>query len=197
MSTESHVVAVTPANDLVIVKAMVEELEDYIVNEKVYRTVVVRTSQGDQRLQMTGGDLLTRLYRLQMERDRLTPQEQATLDSVAAESEKTIYSLKTRFHQQLVRELKARTDALKWYLEEAATDSTQARTNYAFEIRNRQRIEEIVKALGTGVPQEAAAALASVDRRLRGLKRGDQFVWDASLLDVFPRGVYWYLYAGQ
>jgi len=194
MNLESRVVAESPSTDLQIVREMVGELENYIVNEDLYRTVTVRTPGGEARLQMTGGDLLTRLYRLSRERARLTPAEQQELDALQAESEKIIYSLKTRFQERLVRELKARTDALKWYLDDAAQNPNEGKANYPYEIRNRQRIEEIVKALGNNVPQENAAALANVDRRLRGMGSGATFVWDPSLAEVFPSQPYWYLY---
>ncbi len=60
-----HVVPVQPAADLAIAVAMVEELEDYIIEDELYRTVGVRVpGRGDMRIRMTGGDLLTRLYRL-------------------------------------------------------------------------------------------------------------------------------------
>lgn len=194
MSLESHVVAVNPSVDLQVVKEMVGELENYIVDDDLYRTVTIRTPSGDERLQMTGGDLLTRLYRLSRERALLTPAEQQELDALQAQSDKIIYSLKSRFQQRLVRELKARTDALKWYLDDAAQTPVEGKANYPYEIRNRQRIEEIIKALGDAVPAENAAALARVDRRLRGMGTGADFVWDPSLREVFPSQPYWYLY---
>ena len=117
-----------------------------------------------------------------------------TIDQLAADADKIIYSLKTRFNQRLVRELKARTDALRWWLDDAAQNPNEARANYPYEIRNRQRIEEIVKRLGNEMPQENAAALAAVDRRLRPSASGKSFVWDAALASVFPQEPYWYLY---
>lgn len=197
MSVDSRVVAESPASDLAIVREMVSELENYIVNDDLYRTVSVRLPAGDVRLQMTGGDLLTRLYRLDRERSRLSFEEEASLTALQQEAERIIYSLRTRFNQRLVRELKTRTDALKWYLDEAAQNPTEGRANYPYEMRNRQRIEEILKRLGAETPADAAAALAGVDRRLRGMTQGERFVWDASLESVFPRQPYWYLYAGK
>ena len=68
MELQSTVVAGDPAVDLAVVGGYVEELEKYIVNNDLYRTVIVRTPKGDQTLQMTGGDLLGRLHRLQGQR---------------------------------------------------------------------------------------------------------------------------------
>lgn len=197
MSVDSRVVAESPASDLAIVREMVSELENYIVNEDLYRTVSVRLPTGDVRLQMTGGDLLTRLYRLDKERARLSTSDQNDLNTLQEEAERIIYSLRTRFNQRLERELKARVDALKWYLDEAAQNPAEGRANYPYEIRNRQRIEEIVKRIGADLPAASLAPVSSIDNRLRGLSLGDRFVWDPSLEAVFPRQPYWYLYAGK
>lgn len=197
MSVDSRVVAENPASDLAIVREMVSELENYIVNEDLYRTVSVRLPTGDVRLQMTGGDLLTRLYRLDNERSQLSSAEQTDLNTLQEEAERIIYSLRTRFNQRLERELKARVDALKWYLDEVAQNPNEGRANYPYEIRNRQRIEEIVKRIGADLPADSLAPVSAIDRRLRGLSLGDRFVWDPSLEAVFPRQPYWYLYAGK
>ena len=196
MTSESHVVAEEPSVDLAIVLAMVEELEEYIVKEDLFRTVILRTPRGEVRIQMTGGDLLTRLHRLAVDKHRLSPEQQAQAAHAAQEADRIIYSLKSRFNQRLQREMKSRLDSLRWFLDDVADDSDRARTNYPYEIRNRQRVEEIITRLGGDLPEELAGQLAAVDRRLRGLVAGSEFVWDPSLRDVFPRQPYWFLYAG-
>ncbi|MCX6044003.1 MAG: hypothetical protein NT075_02740, partial [Chloroflexi bacterium] len=122
MAKTSVLIAGNPADDLAIAEAMMKELEDYLVDNDLYRTVVVRTSEGDQRLQMTGGDLLTRLYRLQATNSLLTPDQQTRLAATRKAAEETIHSLRTRFHERLQREMKARLDALNWYLGELGQD---------------------------------------------------------------------------
>lgn len=49
-----------------------------------------RTSEGDQRLKMTGGDLLSRLHRLQAIRSELTPEQQQRLDDTQKAVDSTI-----------------------------------------------------------------------------------------------------------
>lgn len=195
MPMDSHVLAENPAVDLAIAQAMAEELEEYIIKEDLYRTVIVRAPGGEVRVQMTGGDLLTRLHRLAGERTRLSAAQQATLDEVTQSAERTIYSLKTRFHQRLQREMKARIDALRWFIDEAVDEPQRARANYPYEIRNRQRIEEIVKHLGRDLPDDLKAQLEDVDRRLRMIATGTEFIWDPALQGIFPQHPYWYLYA--
>ncbi|CAN5619599.1 hypothetical protein BH10CHL1_BH10CHL1_21410 [soil metagenome] len=194
MDKTSVLIAGNPADDLAIAEAMTKELEDYLVDNDLYRTIVVRTSEGDQRLQMTGGDLLTRLHRLQATRASLTPDQQARLDAAQKAAEETIRSLRTRFHERLQREMKARLDALTWYLGELGQDPVRARTEFPFEMRNRQRIEEILQEIGDDVTPELKNGLSQVDHRIRMLTSSGQFTWDEQLKAAFPPHPYWYLY---
>lgn len=195
MSQDSHVLAPDPAVDLAVTEAMVEELETYIINEDLYRTVITRTPAGEVRVQMTGGDLLARLHRLNAERPRLTPAQVQRLDAAATGAQTIIKSLKGRFHARLQRELKARLDSLRWFLDDVSASPAAAKANYPYEIRHRQRIEEVVKELGGDLPEELRGQLASLDNRLRATVIGGDFVWDPSLRAAFPQSPYWYLYA--
>lgn len=195
MSRESNVLAENPSTDLAVLDEMVSELEEYIVKEELYRTIIVHAPGGEVRVQMTGGDLLTRLLRLEGERQRLTPEQQRRLDELKAQAETTIYSLKTRFNTRLLREAKARLDSMKWFLDEVGEDRQRARANYPYEIRNRQRVEEIVKRFGADLPTEVREQLQSVDHRLRLLTQGSTFIWDPLLQGIFTQSPYWYLYA--
>jgi hypothetical protein len=190
----SLVVAEDPTVDLQIAEAMAAELEDYIIKDDLYRTVLVRTSAGDQNLQMTGGDLLTRLHRLRSERDRLPPNLQTRIDAVDKAVRDTIYSLRTRFHARLQREMKARLDSLKWFLDDCGQDIQRCRTEFPFEMRNRQRIEEGLKELGGDLPEDLKKYLQSIDQRIRMFSHATDFIWDERVKTVFPRQPYWYLY---
>lgn len=183
-----------PANDLDLVQAMADELDNYLIDNELYRTVIAPTAgRGDQRINMTGGELLTRLHRLQATRDQLAPADQERLDRVASQVRDGIKGLRTRFHSRLQQEVKSRLNSLRWFLDSCAQDRRSCRSEYPFEIRNRQRVEEAVKEMGT-LPEELAGELATVDRRIRAVARPSEFVWSDSLSDVFPRDPYWFLY---
>ena len=194
MSKNNYVLAEEPAADLAVLEAFAAELEEYIIKDELYRTVRVHLPAGDQMIQMSGGDLLTRIFRLSAERDKLTPEQQARFDAARGAAEKTIYSLRTRFHQRLQREVKARLDSLNWFLDECASDPARCRGEYPFEIRNRQRIDAIVSELGTDLPQEMKNQISRIDERIRMIVRPGSFAWDARLEPVFPRTRFWYLY---
>ena len=195
MAKSSSVVAEDPLHDLEVSEAMVDELEEYIINDDLYRTVLLRTSRGDERINMTGGDLLARLYRLQSQRGQLSPDLQTRLDSAQTRADEIIYSLKTRFEARLHREMKARLDSLHWFLDECIGEAQRCRANYPYEIRNRQRIEEILKRIEPALNDEERASLKGVDHRIRQFTHGCPFIWDEALAPIFPRSPYWYLYA--
>lgn len=190
----SYLVAEDPAADLQIAEAMAQELEDYLVKEELYRTVIVRVGSADQALQMTGGDLLTRLHRLQSVRNELATPLQTRIDALEQSARATIYSLRGRFHDRLKREMKARLDSLKWFLDDCASEPQRCRAEFPFEMRNRQRIEEILKELGSEAPQSLLEALNAIDQRIRMVAHATDFLWDTRLQDAFPRRPYWYLY---
>ncbi|MBW7883819.1 MAG: hypothetical protein H3C34_14510 [Caldilineaceae bacterium] len=194
MSKTNYVLAEDPAVDLAVVEAEVEELEEYIIKSDIYRTVRVRTPSGDQMIQMSGGDLLTRLFRLAGEAERLAPDQRARLQELRQRAEQVIYSLRTRFHKLLNREIKTRLDSLSWYLDETAGDPKRSRGDYPFEIRNRQRIDAMVRELGDDLEPELKRELNRIDERIRMIVRPGTFVWDSRLEPVFPRERFWYLY---
>jgi hypothetical protein len=194
MTRSSFLLAADPAMDLAVATAFARELQNYIVDDDLYRTVFVHTPTGDQSLQMTGGDLLARLYRLQQDRESLSPQQQAQLDEVQQSVRNTIYSLRTRFYERLQRETKTRLNSLKWFLDDCNADRQRCRVEYPFEIRNRQRIEEILKELEGKLDEDVAEQLHRVDQRLHATATRTGFVWDERLQPLFPRRPYWYLY---
>ena len=194
MTTVSVLVAEEPATDLAIAEAMANELEEYIVDNELYWTLTVRTKEGDHALQMTGADLLTRLYRLQGERAALSLTDQTRLDNVQKSVDATIYSLRTRFHERLQREIKARLDSLNWFLEECTKKPKRCGVEFPFEMRNRQRIEEALKQLNYQLPEPLQSRLHQIDTRLRQVAMPAEFLWDQRWQAIFPPQPYWYLY---
>lgn len=194
MASVSYLLAEEPGADLDVVQAMVEELEDYLIKDELYRTIIVRTPTGDQKILMTGGDLLTRMRRLTGERSLLTSEQRTRFDVLHEQAEAIIYGLRTRFRQRLLREMKARLDSLGWFLDDCRGDLQRCRTNFPFEMRNRQRIEEILERVGDEVPDELKRRLQEIDHRVRQYAVAAPFIWDKRLESVFPRRPYWYLY---
>lgn len=194
MQEGSYVLAEAPEIDLAVLEAEVSELEEYIVKGDIYRTLRVQTPAGVRMVQMSAGDLLTRLYRLEQERDLLTPAQQTRVNDLGKQARATIYSLRTRFHELLKREIKARLDSLNWFLDDVIGDPKRVRTEYPFEIRNRQRIELMVEELAEDLTPELKNQISRIDDRIRLIVQPAEFLWDKRLEPAFPRERFWYLY---
>ena len=119
---------------------MAKELEAYIVTGEVYRTVVI-AADGNRKIMMSGGDLLARLNRLREQASALSTEQRTRLEQVANSVQTTIYALRTRFHDLLRRELKARNDQLAWNVE-IRRDRAEEKADPA-ELHNRQQIAAI------------------------------------------------------
>lgn len=194
MNLQATLTIEEPDVDLAIVNDYVGELENYLIKDDLYRTVWVRSSKGDQSLQMTIGDLLARLHRLQGQRRDLTTDQQSKLDALQKSATETIYSLRTRAHDRLQREMKARLDSLKWFLDDGGDDIQRFRGAFPSEMRNRQRIEEIQKELGDDLPAEYKERLKGIDHRIRMMAGASTFIWDERWKAIYPQMPYWYLY---
>ena len=196
----STVIAATPETDLAVVGAMAAQFESYILRGEVYRTVVVPTSAvdggtGERPVQSSVGDVLARLHKLSAQSDLLTPGQKQALAEAQAQIKETTVRLPSHYQALLLREARARLNSLNWFLDDCGENRRECRVQYPFEIRNRQRIGEIGKVLDAASAAALAAQLATVDKRLRGMSKEGEFVWEAGVAHVYPRDEYWYLYA--
>ena len=195
----STVIAATPETDLAVVGAMAGQFESYILRGEVYRTVVVPASadgggSGERPVQSSVGDVLARLHKLEAQSDLLTPAQKQALAEARAQIDSTTDRLPSHYQALLLREARARLNSLNWFLDDCGENGRECRVQYPFEIRNRQRIAEIGKALDAAGAAALATQLEIIDQRLRGLTGGGEFVWEAAVAQVYPRDEYWYLY---
>lgn len=195
----STVVAAAPETDLAVVTAMAGQFESYIMRGEVYRTVVVPVSvdgggSGERPVQSSCGDVLARLHKLAAQTDSLAAEQVQALAAARAQIETAVARLPSHYQALLLREAKARLNSLNWFLDDCSENRRECRVNYPFEIRNRQRIAEISKALDAESADALATQLTGVDQRLQGMVTGGDFVWETAVAHVYPREEYWYLY---
>lgn len=133
------------SDELTMIEGIANELETYIVHGDIYRTLLIPTTSGKRKMTMSGGDLLVRLNRLRENYTVLSLEQQGRFEHVASNIQSTIDSLRTRFHDLLRRELKARSDQLNWNVDvRRVSERDQADPA---EIQNRQHIAAIKEAL--------------------------------------------------
>ncbi len=195
----STVIAAAPETDLAVVEAMAGQFESYILGGQVYRTVVVPTP-GDRRgaaarpVQSSGGDVLARLHKLAAQSELLSREQAQRVAEARGAIEKATARLPSHYQALLLREARARLNSLNWFLDDCSENRRECRVQYPFEIRNRQRIAEIAKALEAENASALATQAAAVDQRLQAMLTGGEFVWEAAVAHVYPREAYWYLY---
>lgn len=148
-------------DELTILEAMARELEAYIVANDVYRTLFVNTGSGNHQYKMSGGDVLARINALKAGQAHLSSGEQQRLTAAVALVEKSIYALRTRFHELLRRELKARQGTLQWSAD--TLDAEAGDTAAPADRQNQQRIVAIRQELGMGAPTAKAAPVDEMD----------------------------------
>ncbi|MDE0631984.1 MAG: hypothetical protein OXH73_10810 [Caldilineaceae bacterium] len=195
----STVIAAAPETDLAVVAAMAAQFESYILKGQVYRTVVLPTpgdhkGAGERPIQSSGGDMLARLHKLAAQSESLSPEQRQALAEAKAQIDAATGRLPSHYQALLLREARARLNSLNWFLDDCSENRRECRVQYPFEIRNRQRIAEIGKALEAHGADALTTQLASVDQRLQGMLTRGEFVWEAKVAPVYPREEYWYLY---
>ncbi|MCY3708455.1 MAG: hypothetical protein OXG26_06120 [Caldilineaceae bacterium] len=195
----STVIAAAPKTDLAVVAAMAAQFESYILKGQVYRTVVLPTpgdhkGAGERPVQSSGGDVLARLHKLAAQSESLSPEQRQALAEAKAQIDAATGRLPSHYQALLLREARARLNSLNWFLDDCSENRRECRVQYPFEIRNRQRIAEIGKALEAHGADALTTQLASVDQRLQGMLTRGEFVWEAKVAPVYPREEYWYLY---
>ena len=170
---------------------MAGQFESYILRGEVYRTVAVPASAdgrgtGEHRIQSSVGDVLARLHKLEAQSALLTAAQKEALAEAKAQIEETTGRLPSHFQALLLREARARLNSLNWFLDDCSENRRECRVQYPFEIRNRQRIAEIGKALDAAGAAALATHLATIDQRLGSITGGGEFVWDAAVAQVYP-----------
>ncbi len=180
--------------DLEQLQTLADELEEYILGDETYRTIMLPRDKGHERITMSGGQLLSLMNHLLRARAQLTAGQQSRLDGITTQVQQTMAELRTPFHEHLTREAHSHLDRLRWFLDSCQEDGAQCSNDFPAEIQNRQRLEELSQAFGSAMPDEIAGALATVDERIRSLTKDGDFIWPQRSPALYPKESYWYLY---
>lgn len=191
---ETPKMSLDPDENLAVVSIMAAELHSLLLNDAIFRTIMVEGPSGRKKMLISCGGLLARLHRLQHQREQITLGQRLVLDTAQLRTDETIRDLQPAFQTILQREAKARLDEFGQFLDEGEQDRAYFFDEYSIEMRNRQRLEEIIKELGDDLDKEVAQALAELDKQMRTLCRSAAFIWEAELEPIYPADRYWYLY---
>lgn len=179
---------------LTIAQAMADELTDYLMSDRLYRQMIVKTPSGARQPKMTLGALLEAIEELHWNEADLTPAQRSQLGAI----EEQIAVARGAFHEQwqahLRRELKSLMDSWRWYLDDAGRDPG-ARENYPSEAHIRTRIDLVMRALQDDPTiGNDRRELNDMDTRLRAMLRSGNYVGPRGEERRYPADRAWWLY---
>lgn len=180
---------------LPIAAAMADALEYYIIEGNIYRVVMVRRAYGFERMTMSIGELLTLIHILKTQRNQMNTTQVHQLEGVLNTIEHAKAQLYVQFHEMVIREIMSRLDSINWFLHDCEKGKAECQNTFPDEMRNRQRIEELIKALGEEMSDEVADRIGRIDQRLRQVTHRVDFIWPDIMRSTYPEAPYWYLYA--
>lgn len=172
--------------------AMIQQLEDYVLDQRLFKTITVFGTKSNRLIKMTLGGMLERISELEREGGN---NEILSLIDQAKEALKREQSRQRKgFVALLARETKSYTDSWEWFLQNCWEDDADCRADYAQEVSLRLRLERLLQYGGHH------AELADSRRRVRLLDQRLSSIWQKSNTPIigrrkdFPPDIYWWLY---
>lgn len=182
------------ATALAILESMVNRLEDYLDDDRLFKTITAYTPAGEQLVKLTIGAVLDRLADLE-QRDDLSPAERQKLAELAAR----VADIKRRrpeaYYRKLAREANSYADSWRWFLQSCEEGDRRCARDYPFEVTTRLRLQRLLDE-GEGHRELEAARhrVAELDRRLRRMWKRGPFVLSGVSPEQYPEERYWWLY---
>lgn len=182
--------------DLNELKNMIGSLPTYLKGDQLYGSVGGGFFTGGRSPNLTIGAILLRLRRVYAFQTRLTDAQLQTLQKAHAEHQAIAQQHHERYRARIEREAHSRLDAMNPFFKECQQTPAQCRSIYLPEVLRRTITQEILTHLEEqgGIPSDLKQKVAVLDRRLRGVIRPADFVWDDTLVDVYPTGIFWWMY---
>lgn len=183
------------AGELMVAGAMASELPDYLLGDRLFRQIVIRTPAGTQQPKMTLGSLLGRYQLLRHFAGDLDAGQQQQLSAVGA----AIADNRRIYHAQwlayIQKELKSYLDSWRWYVDECVRRGGCAST-YAGEVWIRTRLALLLEeAAALNIPiLTEQGHLRRLDSQLRSVWQEGPFLLEPAQRDLYPAEHYWWLY---
>lgn len=183
------------AGELLVAQAMAQELPDYLLGDRLFRQIVVRTPSGTQQPKMTLGSLLSRFQLLGHFASSLEAGQQQQLSAVAAAIEDNRRIYRAQWVGFIQKELRSYLDSWRWYVDECVRRGGCAST-YPGEVWIRTRLALLLEeaaSLGMTILTEQGH-LRRLDSQLRSMWREGSFLLEDAVRALYPMDRYWWLY---
>lgn len=168
---------------------MRHHLQDYLLDDRLFKTISVQAPSGDWLIKMTLGGMLERMEELS-ERGDAGAQVQEAREAL----ERAKRMMSEQYYTMLAREAKSYLDSWNWFLQNCWEGEPRCKADYPQEVAIRLRLAQIMEEAG------GHDALAESHQRLQQLDERLQEIWQpgpfcmAQGNERYPREGYWWLY---
>lgn len=154
------------AAELIEAEAMAAEIVDYLLSDRLFWQLSVETPLGSQQPKMTLGGLWERIKKLEAAAD-LGSGDRQRLAAVTTAWEDARRRYPPQFTDKLKRELDSYLKNWRYYLDQVARDPERWRDEYEVELRNRRRVELVLRLLGPDAPEGILDDLAELEKKVQ------------------------------
>jgi hypothetical protein len=178
--------------DLRYLQAGLEQLENYLLANDLYRSIGVGAPSGEPPYpQLTPGGLLLALARM-----RALAASQAQ-QSQLSEAERRLDDIRTRWRvawgKKASADFHARLKLWGDFLNEYRDQTTAHYDRYPYEVSRRVQLNLLAPET-LDLPTAEQQALNGLDKLLRVVFIPGPFIWETKLVTSFPQPDYWFLY---
>jgi hypothetical protein len=185
-----------PEHNLRILEAMVDELEDYLQSDELFRQLVVQTPERTLMPKLTVGLMREHVDALEHDFVDLLPAMRNRITSAIRGFEKVRDANLDLYADKLRQEMKGHLDSWSWFLKSCADGDDECVDNYSREVWIRTRLEELAleaRSLGIAAP-EAMDRLQELDQRLDDMFVKGEYVGPAETANQYAADRFWWLY---
>lgn len=154
------------AAKLLEAEKMADELEDYLLSDKLFWQISVDTPLGTRQPKMTLGSLYERIQDLERHVDELGPNDSRRLQQIKLAWEEARQRFPQQWQDKLRREFKSYMHNWRYFLEQRASNPERWSQEYKFEVRNRERARLVLRLLGPDASADLLKEYETVEKTL-------------------------------
>lgn len=155
------------AAKLLEAEKMAEQLQDYLLSDKLFWQIVVETPLGTRQPKMTLGSLYERIQDIEAHQGELGPKDRVRLQKIQRAWDDARHKFPNQWQEKLRREFKSYMHNWQYFLEQrSSSDYERWMQEYKFETRNRERARLVIQLLGPDAASDLVKEYESVENRL-------------------------------
>lgn len=184
-------------SDLAELAQMSDKLREYILGAALYMPVSGGYVRGGGTPQLTIGAFLLRRRRLSLLQDELDAKQRGLLDATLKQHDDIQREWRLHYEQKLEQEVHSRLKLMLAFFRECSESPRDCAAAYPVEAMRRTIVQEIMLAMDEFDydQRELSPKVQHCDAGLRRYLRPTVFIWSPLLEPVYPRAIFWWLYA--